>query len=58
MKERGASLPGGSELLGQSIEADWSLVAELLKLRHQKWTPGKGVNGSGVMRKTHLQISS
>ena len=39
------------------VEAAWSLAAEPLKLRHQKWTPGIGVSGPVVIRKWGSEIS-
>ena len=39
------------------VEAAWSLAAEPLNLRHQKWTPGMGVSGSRVIRKRDSEIA-
>ncbi len=39
MKERGASLPGGSELIGQPIEAAWPLRLWCERENDQVWLP-------------------
>ena len=60
MQEKGGctSLPGGSELIGLPVSVDGvGGSEELWKLRHQKWTPGMGVNGSRVIRKCGSEIS-